>query len=132
MPPRKSPGGISRRGSDILYYDTLVILSVSIVACGYVVFQTLAHIRRQSVTAATRSDRSVARCLDFIVLVLLGVELIQSINWLVGTILSQQIFFTTPDPATKAVLVRGCQVVGFWTYYTDIVIYCWNAAIAYR
>lgn len=69
---------------------------------------------------------------------LLGFELILSINWLVGTIISEKLFGQTVyrqkqreemSPEQIHGLHQACKVVGALTYAVDIVLYLWNACL---
>ena len=70
--------------------------------------------------------------------VLLGFELLQSINWLAGTIISEILYGRSAagvaaredmDPKTRQGLIQACQVIGGFTYATDVFLYLWNACL---
>lgn len=86
--------------------------------------------RRKAAADPPRTFRPVQ------VLVLMGFDLWQSINWFVGTFLA----WTLYQPALLSPghwgfnpthLRHACKVVGGMTYFVDLVLYMWNAALAF-
>lgn len=70
--------------------------------------------------------------------VLLGSELIQSIHWLIGTIISEYLYGRNADGvthgrpmdiSTRERLTETCKIIGAFTYATDIFLYLWNACL---
>jgi hypothetical protein len=65
------------------------------------------------------------------VMVLMSFELVQSFNWMIGTIISHRLFWGphAASPESHSGLWTACKYVGFFTYFVDLILYSWNACL---
>lgn len=87
-----------------------------------------------------RRHRGIRRFLDLIVAILMGLELWQSVNWMTGTILSEQLYGNSQfGSAARSKVTRAemegrkvaCKVIGGLTYVLDISLYLWHTCLSY-
>lgn len=60
-------------------------------------------------------------------------DLVQSINWLAGTLIAWALYDRGGPGlgSSRPHLLHMCKVIGGMTYFVDLVLYMWNAALAF-